>query len=156
MSGYWRSAVETPRHHICVRRGLFPRLHSPSRSADIARSPDEPQTLSVTGTPGWARLLSPEACTGGSRLWFPGLRLVFSKKPSSCGNLRGRRWVRTTGFSLVRRNRAGNLPSSERRLIRLTCGNHARRGPGVPGKVCTVVPGSGSRSSAHDHDSQAE
>jgi hypothetical protein len=62
----------------------------------------------------WARFPRTKACTGGSRLWFPILRSAFQKRPSSCGNLRGRRWVRTTGFSLVRRNRAGDLPRPER------------------------------------------
>jgi len=97
----------------------------------------------------WARFPRTKACTGGSRLWFPGLRSAFQKRPFSCGNLRGRRWVRTTGFSLVRRNQAGNLPSSQRRLIHVTCGNRAWRGPGVPGRVCTVVPASGSRTTWH-------
>jgi hypothetical protein len=33
------------------------------------------------------------------------------------------------------------------RLMHLNCENHARRCPKVPGRVCTVVPASGSRSS---------
>jgi hypothetical protein len=39
--------------------------------------------------------------------------------------------------------------------MRLTCGNHAPRCPGMPGKVCTVVPASGSRSRTGNHDSPA-
>jgi hypothetical protein len=58
-----------------------------------------------------ARLPHQGPCTGGSRLWFPILRLAFQKRPSSCGDFRGRRWVRTTGFSLVRRNRVRIKPS---------------------------------------------
>jgi hypothetical protein len=50
-----------------------------------------------------ARLPRQGACTGGSRLWFPVLRLAFQKWSPSCENSGGRRWVRTTGFSLVRR-----------------------------------------------------
>ena len=59
----------------------------------------------------------------------------------------GRRWVRTTGFSLVRRNTARNTPSSPRRFMQVNCGNNACRCPGMPGIVCTVVPANGSRSS---------
>jgi hypothetical protein len=40
--------------------------------------------------------------------------------------------------------------------MRLTCGNHALRCPGMPGKVCTVVPASGSRSNVQDHQSPAQ
>ena len=37
----------------------------------------------------------------------------------------------------------------------LICGNHALGCPGMPGKVCTVVPASGSRSNVQDHQSPA-
>jgi hypothetical protein len=59
----------------------------------------------------------------------------------------GRNWVRTSDPSLVRRNTARNTPSSPCWFMHLTCGNRARRCPEVPGRVCTVVPASGSRSS---------
>ena len=39
--------------------------------------------------------------------------------------------------------------------MHLTCGNHALRCPGVPGRVCTVVPASGSRSNVQDHGCQS-
>jgi hypothetical protein len=61
----------------------------------------------------WARFPRKKGCTGGSRRWLPALRLVFSKRPSSFGNLRGRNWVRTSDPSLVRRNNAGILSSYE-------------------------------------------
>jgi len=64
----------------------------------------------------WARFPRTKACTGGSRLWFPILRSEFQKRPSSCGKLRGRRWVRTTGFSLVRRKQLTIRSSSQTRL----------------------------------------
>jgi hypothetical protein len=102
----------------------------------------------------WAPVPRPEACTGGSRRWLPGLGLVFLKSPSSCKNFGGRRWVRTTGISLVRRNKPRKTSSSQRRFMHLACRNHALRCPGVPGEVCTVVPASGSRS-IQDHDSRA-
>ena len=95
-----------------------------------------------------ARLPHQRACTGGSRLWFPIIRLAFQKLSSSCGNFGGRNWVRTSDPSLVRRNRAGILPAKKGWFMNLNCRNHAVRCPGVPGEVCTVVPVSGSRSSA--------
>ena len=63
-----------------------------------------------------ARLPHQRACTGGSRLWLPILRLAFQKLSSSCGNFGGRRWVRTTGFSLVRRKQPTIKSSSQSRL----------------------------------------
>jgi hypothetical protein len=42
-------------------------------------------------------------CTGGSRPWFPILRLAFQKWPSSCGNLVGAVGFEPTNPSLVRR-----------------------------------------------------
>ena len=70
------------------------------------------ECLPLHGAPWWpegrghgrqARFPHQGACTGGSRLRLPGLRLEFQKVPPSCDNFGGRRWVRTTGFSLVRR-----------------------------------------------------
>ena len=63
-----------------------------------------------------ARLPHQRACTGDSRLWFPILRLAFQKLSSSCGNFCGRRWVRTTGFSLVRRKQLTTRSSSQTRF----------------------------------------
>jgi hypothetical protein len=67
---------------------------------------------------------------------------------SSLGNLVGAVGFEPTNRSLVRRNNAGILSSYKGGLINLTCENHALRCPGVPGEVRTVVPVSGSRSSA--------
>lgn len=47
--------------------------------------------------------------------------------------------------SLVRRNKIRIAPSPNGRVMDLNCGNPAGRCPGVPGKVCTAVPASGSR-----------
>ena len=55
----------------------------------------------------------PGACTGGSRRWLPGLGLVFLKSPPSCTNTGERRWVRTTGISLVRRKKPRMTSSSQ-------------------------------------------
>jgi hypothetical protein len=89
--------------------------------------------------------------------WFPAvvpnLRLAFQKRLSSLGNFGGRRWVRTTGFSLVRRNKIRITLSLPSRFMGLYCQNHAGRCPKVPGEVCTVVPASGSRSSIADRGS---
>jgi hypothetical protein len=60
----------------------------------------------------WAPLSRPGACTSGSRLWLPGLRLAF-KKGHLAAKLGGRNWVRTSDPSLIRRNRcvAGRRPA---------------------------------------------
>jgi hypothetical protein len=79
--------------------------------------------LSPHGLPG-----GPERCNPGRRArlppsgsmhrWFPAVvpesPISVSKRRSNCRNLGGRRWVRTTGFSLVRRNTAPITPSSAR------------------------------------------
>jgi hypothetical protein len=53
------------------------------------------------------------ACTG----WFPavvtGSPVSVPKRPPSCENFGGRRWVRTTGFSLVSRMRISAVPTRE-------------------------------------------
>ena len=91
------------------------------------------------------------ADTGSMHRWFPamgpGSPISVLKRSSSCINFGGRRWVRTTGFSLVRRKTARNTPSSPGRLMELSCENNAWRCPQVHGRVCTVVLASGSRSS---------
>ena len=64
-------------------------------------------------------------------LWFPSIRLVFQKLRPSCENFGGRRWVRTTGFSLVSKVRSvpggcwkcPDVPSS--------CGDRGWEWPGV-------------------------
>src|SRR6185312_11708738 len=63
----------------------------------------------------------------------------------------GRNWVRTRDPSLVRRNTVGIAPSFPGWLKHLNCENHVRRCPRVPGRVCTVVPASGSRSITGNH-----
>jgi hypothetical protein len=90
------------------------------------------------------------ACTGGSHLWLPGLRLTFQKRSFSCENLVGAVGFEPTNPSLVRRNTVRIAPSFPGGFMHLNCANHAGRCPGVPGKVCTVVPASGSRSSIGD------
>ncbi len=45
----------------------------------------------------------------------------------------------------LRRNKTRIAPSPNGRVMDLNCGNPAGRCPGVPGKACTVVPASGSR-----------
>jgi hypothetical protein len=74
------------------------------------------------------------------------MALRHAKDFEKCGRSRIRTYETPR---LVRRNRAGNLPSSQRRLIHVTCGNHAWKCPGVPGRVCAVVPASGSRAIWH-------
>ena len=68
----------------------------------------------------------------------------------------GRNWVRTSDPSLVRRNRARITPSSPGRSMHLNCENHVRRCPKMPGRVCRVVPASGSRSSLLTPRSKSE
>ena len=122
------------------------------------------ECLPLHGAPWWpegrghgrqARFPHQGACTGGSRLRFPSLRLVFQKMPSSCDNFGGRNWVRTSDPSLVRRNEVRIAPGFPGRFMDLNCEDHARRCPRVPGIVCTVVPASGSRSRTGNHDSPA-
>jgi len=73
--------------------------------------------------------------------------ISVQKRPSNCTNFVGAVGLEPTNPSLVRRNTVRNTPSSPDRLTHLSCENHARRCPRVPGRVCTVVPASGSRGS---------
>jgi len=66
---------------------------------------------------------------------------------ATCVNLVGAVGFEPANPSLVRRNTARNTPGSPGRLMHVTCENNAWRCPQVPGRVCTVVPASGSRSS---------
>jgi hypothetical protein len=56
------------------------------------------------------------ACTGGSRLWLPVLRLKFQKSLFSCKNLVGAVGFEPTNPSLVRRNQPTIKSSSQTRL----------------------------------------
>jgi hypothetical protein len=145
-------ARQPPRSQQCRREPATPDTANPAAPTQLQR-PRVPAAAPRTRGPEGcsagrrARLPHQKACTGGSRLWFPILRLAFQKLSPSCGNFGGRNWVRTSDPSLVRRNTAPITPSSARWFMRLNCENNARRCPEVPGRVCTVVPASGSRSS---------
>ena len=66
----------------------------------------------------------------GMHRWFPAVvpdsPISVSKRPSSCGNSGGRRWVRTTGFSLVRRDGVRIAPSFPGLLMHLSTPNSSR------------------------------
>ena len=66
----------------------------------------------------WPPSTSPPS--GSMHRWFPAVVLEspisVSKRQSNCRNLGGRRWVRTTGFSLVRRKQPTKRSSSQSRL----------------------------------------
>jgi hypothetical protein len=79
------------------------------------------------------------------RLYVMTRRIKHSKNVGAVG-------FEPTNPSLVRRNEARIAPSFPGRFTHLNCVNHAGRGPEVPGRVCTVVPASGSRSSTRNHD----
>jgi hypothetical protein len=97
------------------------------------------------------------ASTASRRTRLPGVALLLrengpteTRRPPG-----GRNWVRTSDPSLVRRNKIGIAPSPNGRVMDLNCGNPAGRCPGVPGKVCTVVPASGSQTTTRDRDTSA-
>jgi hypothetical protein len=97
--------------------------------------------------------------SGSMHRWFPAVvtrsPISVSKRPSSCKNLVGAVGFEPTNPSLVRRNSPQKGPAHRAGFMRSTCENHALRCPGMPGKVCTVVPASGSRSNVRDHHSPA-
>jgi hypothetical protein len=139
--------------------GRAPRIlqpHAAPAAAGACRRTAHPRGPEGCRRPGRrARLPHQGACTGGSRLWFPVLRLAFQKLSSSCGNSGGRNWVRTSDPSLVRRKRPTKRSSSQSRLHALDLRKPCTEMPRMSGKVCTVVPASGSRSNVRDHHSPA-
>jgi hypothetical protein len=123
-----RQIAQSPRAHAshqvsqqCRRAPATPDTADPAAPTQLQRRRVPAAARRTRGPEGCspgrrARLPHQRACTGGSRLWFPIIRLAFQKLSSGCGNFGGRRWVRTTGFSLVRRKQPTIKSSSQSRL----------------------------------------
>ena len=94
----------------------------------------------------------PGARTGGSRAVVTRPPISVSKMPSSCANLGGRSWDRTSDPSLVRRNQDENHTRSQNSYICVNCENSARRSLRMSARVSMVLPESGSRSTSQDRN----